>query len=112
MILSEKSATFRDHALAGCRWFCRSPQPPRGGQGHAVRHGLNFFRLVVASVAISSRMSDQRVRRQETEISLDQATICVPAPRGGEDDVDIGLGNIDVEIRLDRMPDHWRCFRA
>src|SRR6516164_9590396 len=98
----------RDGSLlsAGRRRLCRFAQSPRGGQGHAVGHGLNLLRLVVAGVAIPPGMPDQRVRRQEAEISLDQTTIRVPAPRRSEGHLDIGLGNIDVEIGFDRVPDH------
>lgn len=110
----QRAAGAGDCALrpAGCRWLGRSPQPSRGSERHAVGHGLYFFRLVIARAAVPSAMVNERARRQEAEISVDQATIGIPAPRRGEDDLDIGFGNIDVEIGLDRMPDHWRCFRV
>ena len=88
--------------LAAYREF--SPLSSAGFSSAAYGGGLLGRRE--GGVAIPPGMPDQRVRRQEAEISLDQTTIRVPAPRRSEGHLDFGLGNIDVEIGFDRVPDH------
>jgi hypothetical protein len=84
----------------------RSSQSPRSGQGDPVGHGFDFFRRVAAGIGAPSAMVG-RIRRQQTEVGLEQAAEGVTTPRGSEDDLDLGLGNIDIEIRLDGMLDRF-----
>lgn len=49
---------------------------------------------------------DGWIRRQQTEVGIEQAAEGVTTARGSEDDLHLGLGNIDIEIRLDGMLDH------
>ncbi len=76
----------------------RSSQSPRGGQGDPVGHGFDFFGRVAAGIDAPSAM-DGRIRRQQTQVGIEQAAEGVPTSCGSEDDLDLGLGNIDIEIR-------------
>jgi hypothetical protein len=60
----------------------------------------------VAEHRVFEQDLDKRARRQETEIGLKRPTIRVAAPRGREDDINSTLGNVDIEVGFDGVPDH------
>jgi hypothetical protein len=75
---------------------------------HTIRHCLDLSRRITNGFT-APRMFDNWARRKKARqlLVINQTPVRVAAPGWCENHLDGSLGDIDIEIGFDRMPDHF-----